>query len=166
VIFDLRSRWQDRNIPLSCPSEPNCPGQPDKWLARFALAKERLRCPVCRKTRSQATGGWRDRLGLGLSLGNKPCEAGQAAEIKVRGSSSTRPRGCVEAAGARRPRSEGSSFLANFRIMSILVDSGAGGVRTARPLPTKFAYLLFTGSRGVSVRVEPVLYQVAMTPTL
>jgi hypothetical protein len=50
VIFDLRSRWQDWNIPLACPSEPNCPGQPDKWLARFALAKERLRCPVCRKT--------------------------------------------------------------------------------------------------------------------
>jgi hypothetical protein len=53
VIFDLkqlRSRWQDRNVPIACPSEPNCPGQPSQLLARFALANERLRCSVCRKT--------------------------------------------------------------------------------------------------------------------
>jgi hypothetical protein len=51
-MFDmskLRSRWQDRNIPLACPSERTCPGQPDEWLARFALATERLRCTVCKK---------------------------------------------------------------------------------------------------------------------
>jgi hypothetical protein len=52
VIFglnELRSRWQSRNIPLACPSDPNCSGHPDRSLARFALAKEELRCTRCGK---------------------------------------------------------------------------------------------------------------------
>ena len=62
MIFDLgelRSRWQHRNAPLACPSEPNCTGQPNvnEWLARFALATERLRCTVCRKV--AFAGHWR-----------------------------------------------------------------------------------------------------------
>jgi hypothetical protein len=73
VIFDLsklRSRWQDRNIPLACPSKPNCPGQPDGWLARFAQTTERLRCAVCKKV--AFAGHWRTE-GL-LRAGRLPRE--------------------------------------------------------------------------------------------
>jgi hypothetical protein len=51
VVFDLSklwSRWRDRNMPLACPSQRNCPGQPDDSRARFALPIERLRCAVSR----------------------------------------------------------------------------------------------------------------------
>lgn len=54
-IFNLNElwcRWQNRNVPLACPGKRHCLGQPEILLARFALAKEKLRCSTCGRVAS------------------------------------------------------------------------------------------------------------------